>query len=170
MAPSDDPIVRDARRDDVPAICGFGEAHIPAHYAPLIGVAAAEEQVRRWWSTAEVTAAVAGGLVIVAESDRGLLGVGQRGHRGDDHVVYKLYVHPEHRGHGLGLRLLDALIGRLPADADRVLIEHFAANERAGAFYEREGFAVERVDAGPTDHPALRVVWRVRRLRTAPPA
>jgi RimJ/RimL family protein N-acetyltransferase len=57
-------------------------------------------------------------------------------------VVYKLYVHPQHRGRGLGPQLLDALTRQLPANADRLYIEHFVANERAGAFYEREGFAV----------------------------
>jgi hypothetical protein len=41
---------------------------------------------------------------------------------------------------------------------------HFLANERAGAFYEREGFAVERIERSPTEDPALGVVWRLRRL------
>jgi GNAT superfamily N-acetyltransferase len=102
--------------------------------------------------------------VVVALADGQLVGVGQRGRRGADHVVYKLYVHPEHRGHGLGPQLLDALIGQLPADADRLYIEHFVANERAGAFYEREGFTVERIEPSPTHDPALGVVWRVRHL------
>jgi RimJ/RimL family protein N-acetyltransferase len=52
----------------------------------------------------------------------------------------------------------------LPADADRVCIEHFAANERAGAFYEREGFTVERIEPSPTGNPALAIVWRARSL------
>jgi ribosomal protein S18 acetylase RimI-like enzyme len=82
-------------------------------------------------------------------------------------VVYKLYVHPRHRGHGLGVRLLDALIHQLPADADRLCIEHFVANDRAGAFYEREGFTVERIEPGPGDNPALGVVWRARPLAPA---
>jgi ribosomal protein S18 acetylase RimI-like enzyme len=43
-------------------------------------------------------------------------------------------------------------------------IEQFAANERAGAFYERLGFTVERIEASPTGDPALAVVWRARRL------
>ncbi|MEJ7744235.1 MAG: GNAT family N-acetyltransferase [Nocardioidaceae bacterium] len=71
---------------------------------------------------------------------------------------------PRHRGRGLGLRLLDALTRQLPANADRLYIEHFVANERAGAFYEREGFTVERIESSPTGNPALGVVWRVRPL------
>ncbi|MEP7179526.1 MAG: GNAT family N-acetyltransferase, partial [Pseudonocardiales bacterium] len=162
MASSDEPVVRDAQRDDVVAICQFGESHIPPHYAPLIGAAAADEQVRSWWNERHVDAAVAGGLVVVAHAGGHLVGVGQRGRRGADHVVYKLYIHPRHRGRGLGRRLLDALISQLPADADRLYIEHFVANERAGAFYERAGFTVQRIEPSPTGDRALGVVWRVR--------
>lgn len=158
------PVVRDAERDDVSAICRFGEVHIRSHYAPPIGAEAADAQVRRWWNETHVATAVAQRLVVVAEADGELLGVGQRGRHGVDHVVYKLYVHPDHRGGGLGPRLLDALIRQLPADAERLYIEHFAANERAGAFYEREGYTVERIEPSPTDDPMLRVVWRVRQL------
>jgi ribosomal protein S18 acetylase RimI-like enzyme len=49
-------------------------------------------------------------------------------------VVYKLYIHRQHRGRGLGPQLIDALARQLPADADWLYIEHFVANERAGAF------------------------------------
>lgn len=161
------PVVRDAEHGDVMAICRFGEAHIRPHYAPLIGTAAADEQVRNWWNQTHIGAAVAGGLVVVAETDGQLVGVGQRGRRGADHVVYKLYIHPQHRGRGLGPQLIDALTRQLPANADRLYIEHFAANERAGAFYEREGFTVERIEPSPTGNPALGVVWRSRSLAPA---
>ena len=76
MASSAEPAVRDAERGDVAAICRFGEAHIRPHYAPLIGAEAADEQVRRWWNEAHLGAAVAGGLVVVAEADGQILGVG----------------------------------------------------------------------------------------------
>ncbi len=159
-----EPVVRDALPDDVAAICRFGEAHIRPHYTSLIGAEAADAQVRDWWNGAHVSAAVSAGLVVVAEADGHLVGVGQRDRSGNDHVVYKLYVHPRHRGRGVGPRLLDALTGQLPADASRLYIEHFAANERAGAFYEREGFTVERIEPSPSGDPALAVVWRVRPL------
>lgn len=148
--------VRDARAGDVPAIRRFGEAHIRAHYAPLLGPEAADAQVTRWWSETQISAAVADGLVVVAEDDGALVGVGQRGRRGADHVVYKLYLDPDHRGHGVGPLLLDALVRQLPATADRLYVEHFAANTRAGAFYEREGFTVDRVEGD--------IVWRSRAL------
>jgi GNAT superfamily N-acetyltransferase len=164
MASGAEPVVRNAGHGDVAAICRFGEAHIRSHYAPLIGAQAADEQVRGWWNETHIDAAVAAGLLVVAEADGQLVGVGQRGRRGADHVVYKLYVHPQHRGRGLGPRLLAALTRQLPADADRLYIEHFAANDRAGAFYQREGFTVEQIEPSTTDDPARAVVWRVRRL------
>ena len=164
MASSAEPVVRDAEPDDVAAICWFGEAHIRPHYAPLIGAEAADEQVRRWWNNTQVGAAVTEGLVVLAEADGQLVGVGQRGRSGADHVVYKLYVHPQHRGRGLGPQVLAGLIRQLPATVDRLYVEHFVGNERAAAFYEREGFTVERIAPSPTDDPALGVVWRVRQL------
>jgi GNAT superfamily N-acetyltransferase len=159
-----DPVVRAGGPDDVAGICGFGEAHIRPHDTPLIGAGAADGQVRHWWNADAIGAAVAAGLVVVAEDDGQVVGVGQRGRSGADHVVYKLYVSPDRRGSGLGPRLLDALVAQLPPDADRLAIEHFAADERAGAFYEREGYRVERVEPSPTGDPRLAVVWRARCL------
>ncbi|MHA7275108.1 GNAT family N-acetyltransferase [Arthrobacter sp. Hz1] len=156
-------VLRSATIGDIPGIRRFGE-DIRAQYAPLIGAGAADGQVQNWWNEASIRAAVAEGLVVVAEQDGRLTGVGQRGHRGADHVIYKLYVHPEDRGHGLGRRLLDALIEELPANAHRLYIEHFTANKRAAAFYEREGFTVERIEPNPTGTSALPVVWRARDL------
>jgi len=159
-----EPIVRDADRDDVMAICRFGEEHVRAHYTPLIGEEAAARQVRMWWNETNVAGVVARGAMVVAEDGGHLVGVGQRGLDGTEHVIYKLYVHPRHRGGGLGKRLLEVLIGQLPADAQRLYIEHFVANERAGAFYEREGFTVERIEPSATGDPRLGVVWRFRNL------
>ena len=66
MVSSAEPVVRDAEHDDVVAICRFGEAHIRPHYAPLIGAAAADEQVRTWWNETHIGAAVAAKVHAVA--------------------------------------------------------------------------------------------------------
>jgi GNAT superfamily N-acetyltransferase len=156
--------LRDAEQGDVRAICDFGAAHVRPHYAPLIGDQAADAQVARWWDEAQIGTAVSGGLIVVAESGGRVVGVAQRGRAGADYVIYKLYVDPRHRSHGLGPRLIEALIQQLPPDATRLCVEHFASNERAGAFYEREGFVVERVEPSAGGDPALDVVWRARDL------
>jgi ribosomal protein S18 acetylase RimI-like enzyme len=156
MGSSEEPAVRPATPDDVAAICRFGEEHVAKHYAPLIGDEAADAQVRRFWNDTQITRAVTRGLVVVAEREGRLAGVGQRGRRDperdSEHVIYKLYVHPGLRGHGIGPRLIDALTGQM--DADTVYVEHFVENERAARFYEREGFEVERIEQG--------IVWRSR--------
>lgn len=159
-----DTVVRNAVPGDIAGICRFGDRYIEDHYAPIIGPEAAAAQVRDWWNTEAITAAVQEGLVVVAEGDGEILGVAQCGRHGEDHVVYKLYVHPDHRGRGMGGRLLDALVAQLPTGTDRLYIEHFAGNVRAASFYEREGYRVERVEPSPTGDPSLDVVWRVRRL------
>ena len=160
-------VVRTAGPADVAGIVGFGRAVVPEHYAPLIGLDAARAQVEQWWQVQSIGEAVDAGLVVVAEEAGEVVGVAQRGQMGAEHVVWKLYLHPAHRGRGLGPELVQALVDQLPAGVARVWIEHVAANERAGAFYEREGFTVERVEASATGDAGTDQVWRVRRLAPA---
>jgi ribosomal protein S18 acetylase RimI-like enzyme len=55
-------------------------------------------------------------------------------------VIWKLCVHPSRRGDGIGPRLIAAITHHLPKGTDRLRVETFAVNQRASAFYEREGF------------------------------
>jgi ribosomal protein S18 acetylase RimI-like enzyme len=91
------------------------------------------------------------------------VGVAERGELGPSHVVWKLYVHPEHRGKGLGPALLRQLIGQLPAGAASLEVEHLEVNRRAGEFYEREGFRYVRTESDPVN-PAMNIVWRELKL------
>lgn len=162
--PDTEPVVRQAEMADLAAIREFGAAVIPVHYTPLIGADAADGQLRSWWTAEALGAAIGGGLVVVTVADGEVVGVGERGRFGDDHVIYKLYVHCGHRGRGLGPRLIDALIRHLPAGTERVLIEHFAANVRAAEFYEREGFTVLGIETASGEDRGLDTVWRARTL------
>ncbi|ACU37440.1 GNAT family N-acetyltransferase [Actinosynnema pretiosum subsp. pretiosum] len=156
--------LREAVPDDVPALRAFAEDCVRPHYASLIGVEAAAGQVRAWWNEKRLGSAIADGLVVVAVDGDRVVGVAQRGRSGEDHAVYKLYALPEFRGRGLGVRLLAALTEALPDDARWLHVEHFEANGRAGAFYEREGFAVRKVEPSRDGDPALAVVWRAREI------
>lgn len=158
--------IRLASEHDLDAIAAFGAAVVPAHYEPIIGRAAAEEQVDLWWSRERLEAALSNGALLVAEQDNQLVGVAEVGTWEADPVVWKLYVHPDRRGRGIGRALLRAAIAQLPDPASRVLLEHFAGNERAAAFYEREGFVHLRTDPSASGEPAAATVWRVLELKS----
>ena len=108
-------VVRVASERDVDAIAAFGAAVVPAHDEPIIGKAAAEEQVELWRSRQRLRAALV----------------------------------------------------EVPRPAVRVILEHFAGNERAAALYEREGFVHLRRDPAASGDPAAATVWRVLDLRSA---
>src|SRR5699024_2465361 len=90
-----------------------------------------------------------------------MIGIAQRGRNGSDHVVYKPYLDHDYRGCGLGPALIESILQNLPSNAPRLCVAHFARNERAGAFYEREGCIDARVERSDANS-ALDVVWRVR--------
>jgi len=165
MSASSALLVRPAVEADTGSICAFGVHHVSAHYAPLLGVAAAETQVERWWSEDEMRPAVRDGHVVVAVRDEELVGVAQVDLEMMPPMIWKLYVDPALRGHGVGPRLLDVVYGLLPEGTERVGIEHFTINEGAGRFYEREGFTVDRVEEAASGDPRQRVTWRVKTLR-----
>ncbi|MFP3882780.1 MAG: N-acetyltransferase family protein [Actinomycetota bacterium] len=153
-----------ATPDDVEAIRRFGAEHIPSHYGPLLGPDAARAQVDNWWTIERMAKAVSEGRVVVAKDDGNVVGVGEWSIYQGIPVIWKLYVHPSLRGRGTGPRLIDAIIAGLPDGVDRLQVEHFAGNRRAGAFYEREGFREIRKGQHPSNS-VFDVVWRERSLR-----
>lgn len=160
-------VVRLASEHDVDAIAAFGVAVVPPHYESIIGRAAAEEQVELWWTPERLQAALSNGALLVAEQDSELVGVAEVGEWEADPVIWKLYVLPDRRGRGIGRALLRAALAELPRPASRVILEHFAGNERAAAFYEREGFVHLRTDPAASGDPAAATVWRALDLTSA---
>lgn len=159
--------VRIASAADLAAICDFGAAYIPHHYAPLLGAEAARAQVDNWWNRGRMSRAVAERRVVVAEDQGVLLGVGEWGVYEGVPVIWKLYVHPQHRGAGIGPQLIDAMVGEVPGEKGRVRVETFAVNRRAVDFYERVGFRTVETVEHETD-PALSVVWLERAVSQWP--
>lgn len=155
--------VRPAVDSDVPAIEAFAADVVPAHYAPILGAHAANDQLR-WWSNERLTNAVAEARVQLAVSAGTLLGVCETGALDREQVIWKLYLSPGARGRGLGVALLEHAIAALPAGTEYVMLEHFAGNTRAAAFYQREGFEVVRIEPAASGDPSAAVVWRCRDL------
>lgn len=151
--------VRLAEAGDVAGIVNFGSTVIPPHYAPILGIAAAQAQLA-WWTFERMASAVTAGRVGVAVAGEHITGVVETGELAGEEVIWKLYLDSEFRGHSLGVELLRNAIVALPVGTDHVLVEHFAGNARAGAFYQREGFAVVKTEPASSGNVRAGVVWR----------
>lgn len=166
-------LLRAGTVDDVPALRSLGEAVVPPTYGP-IDAAYAQLMLDQWWSVERLAALMAKFPHVVAERDGAVVGMANLGrvsasHRdlshvdGDREVMWKLYVHPDHQGAGVGSMLLAAV--EAMAEGPELWLEIVDGNERAAAFYRARGFEeVERFSDGrwPDD------IWWCKRLRTGP--
>ena len=135
---------------------------------------------RRWQRNAHVVAERDGQVVALANLGRLAQSYRDFPHvTGDREVMWKLYVHPDHQGLGIGSRLLGEIEALV--EGDELWLEVVDGNEQAFGFYHAHGFAeVERV-AGPRPWPddvwyarswslAMSRFTAVRRRRPARPA
>ncbi|MGW5717029.1 N-acetyltransferase family protein [Amycolatopsis sp. NPDC003865] len=134
-------MIREATVADAPAI---GEVHVrswQAAYAGLIPAdflarLSAESRAASWARHLENGA----GPVLVAEEDGVVVGFAAFG----PGRLFALYLLPEHWGRGLGRALHDRVVEELPGDSAVLWV--LSTNERAKAFYARQGW----VDDGVT--------------------
>ena len=153
--------IRAATLADRPAIDELANLAVHDTYDPVAGAAYAQDLLDTWWGSA-LDPDIETGHVLVALDGEELVGVAQLGEWKDEPVMWKLYILPERRSQGIGPKLIDGLIDLLPSGTPRLLTEHIIANERAGDFYQREGFDVTSTEEG--DEPGLGFVWRARQL------
>nr|WP_103341126.1 GNAT family N-acetyltransferase [Amycolatopsis sp. CA-126428] len=126
--------VRAATVADAPAI---GEIHVRSWQAAYAGLIPAEFLARL--SASSRAAAWArrigdGGGVLVAEEDGVIAGFAAFG----PSQLYALYLLPEFWGRGLGRTLHDRVVEELSGDSAVLWV--LATNERAKAFYVRQGW------------------------------
>lgn len=166
--------MRRATEEDVNSIRVFGKVVLDDTYAPIVSAAYADEMLARWWSADELRSYISNEILLIAleapgadGADHGdgatsVIGLVNIGTFDAEPVMWKLYVHPDHRSCGIGPRLIDAGLVELDDTATVLRTEHIVANRRVVAFYERNGFAFESVSGDPDD--PISTVWRSRAL------
>ena len=154
-----DPVVtvRPGTLADVPAFRALGEAVVPVTYGP-IDAAYAQRMLDEWWIPEVFAKSLERNTHLVAERDGEVVALANLGRlarsyrefphvTGDREVMWKLYVHPDHQGLGIGSRLLaevEALV-----EGDELWLEVVDGNDQAYDFYLARGFVeVERVSDG----------------------
>ncbi|WP_322920032.1 GNAT family N-acetyltransferase [Nocardioides renjunii] len=165
-----DAVLRPGTVEDIPALRALGEAVVPPTYGP-IDAAYAQLMLDQWWTPERFADTLPRVRMLLAERDGQVVAMTSFGrlsasHRdfphvtGDREVMWKLYVHPDHQGLGIGRRLLAEVEAMV--EGDELWLEVVDGNDQAFAFYRAHGFEeAERVgDRGWPDD-----VWMRKSLR-----
>jgi len=146
VTPSIRPAVRgDAARVHEIATAAWHDAH-----EPIIGRDAVREFLDRYYTPADLREAIEKPetvFLVVGDPIAGFVEVGPSGDEDGTWTVYRIYVHPDEYGDGIGTRLLSAAESRV--DAERLRLVVMGDNDRAVGFYESRGF--ERVDTAESE-------------------
>jgi ribosomal protein S18 acetylase RimI-like enzyme len=148
--------VRPADVDDAERIQAVARAAWHAAYDDVFGAERVDQVVSHWWAVESLRGAAAATerTFLVASDAAGVVGVAEAVPHTSERGTYRLgrlYVHPDSWGEGVGTRLVDELLDRLPSGAERLRLVVLAENPTGVSFYESYGF--ERVEerTGETD-------------------
>ena len=145
------PVIRRATRADIAALGRLAALLVRAHYDfdAKRFIAPSPETPQRYGDFLGAQLAKKDAFVIVAELADGVVGYAYAGLEGYDYMalrgpagaLYDIVVDPEHRGHGIGRRLLDAVLAELAnRGAPRVVLSTADRNATAQHLFERAGF------------------------------
>lgn len=136
---------REATIEDVDSIREVARASLEASYAPALDSDRIQNALEHWYNHERVSRRLEDTTVqyFVLEADGEIVGFSECEHATDDEVgeLHWLHVHPDHRGHGYGRRLLE--------ETERTLFERgvkriegyvLAVNEAGNRFYQEHGF------------------------------
>ena len=138
-------IIRKANLDDIPQIRAVGSASWRATYTGIFPDAFIENVLEQWWSEAGFQRSIpnAAACNLVAEQDGKivgtLLGTVNPGEEGQVHL-FRLYIHTDHFGRGIGKQLWQTYLQHLAPGVKRVDLEVEPQNARAIQFYTRLSF------------------------------
>lgn len=137
--------IRKAVLEDIPQIRAVGSASWRTTYTGIFPDEFIENVLEQWWSEAGFQRSIpnAGVCNLVAEHDGQIVGtlMGTANPREEGQVhLFRLYIHPDHFGQGIGKQLWQAYLQHLAAEVKRVDLEVEPQNARAIHFYTRLGF------------------------------
>jgi ribosomal protein S18 acetylase RimI-like enzyme len=147
--------VRTATEDDVEGVARVAERSWTDDYPDILTRDTAEAAVNEWYAPERIAEELEADRTVLLVADRGGEVVGFAHatweESGTDGYILRLYVHPDHRGEGLGRALLERARADLSDHGiERVNAMVLAANDPGNAFYERFGFR-----ARPSDAPGM---------------
>ncbi|MHC3436514.1 N-acetyltransferase family protein [Natrialbaceae archaeon A-gly3] len=141
--------VREATPADAPAVQAVARESWHAAHDHVLGRDRVTETLEEWYGledledTIEESRERGDAVFLVAEDSGEIVGFTQGGPHAEEPSVaslYRIYVHPDRWGEGIGTDLLEALEAALSAEFDRLWLAVLAENDVGISFYESRGF------------------------------
>ena len=155
--------IRLAAGDDLAGVLSVGHRTWLATYEPIAGPEYVAMGLAKWWTPDVVTTSIRQGRTLVAVDGDDLVALATCGGQDGAFALWKLYVLPGHHGHGIGSRLMNAVVDRaLELGHDRIVLSHIEGNRQAARFYAAHGFTETHRESGGSGLPVS--VWMERRL------
>lgn len=137
--------IRKANLEDIPQIRAVGAASWRATYTGIFPDEFIENVLEEWWSEAGLRGSIPNADMcnLVAEQDGQIVGtlLGTVNPREEGQVhLFRLYIHTDHFGQGIGKQLWQVYLQHLAPGVKRVDLEVEPQNARAIQFYTRLGF------------------------------
>ncbi|GAB3018416.1 GNAT family N-acetyltransferase [Natronobiforma cellulositropha] len=152
--------LRDATEDDVEAIRTVASRSLTTSYSHFLADETIDDAVASWYGESfedELTSD--GTVIVVAETDDGVVGFAQSELVGEGHntgQILWIHVDPDHRGDGSGVRLLARTREELlESGADLIRATVLERNEEGNEFYRSHGFeeaGTVEIDVGDETH------------------
>ena len=167
-------MIRDAAVEDVPAITAIYNDVIRTSDAIWLDVETTVEEQRAGFLDGQAQGHV---LLVAVDADDAVLGYGSLGPFRSKSgywptVEHSIHLDAQHRGHGIGQALLDALIARALDDGRFELVGAIdAGNDGSIRFHQRNGFRIvgELPAVGRKDGRVVDLVLMQRSLRPPEP-
>ena len=140
-------------------------------YGPFLSVEVIQKVTTLWHSPETLAAEIENERVFfhVAKDQQGsIVGLLTAGRPSDDIVnIGRLYVLPGNQRQGIGGKLLDACMAAFP-EAQKLVLEVEAQNEKGMAFYRKQGFEEVSRKEEKIEETTLEVVEMERQLHRSP--
>jgi len=140
--------VRPAMADDAPRITEIGAAAMRVQYAGPVDPIAVDSAIAQTYSHGaiahciELRSQTPSAEFLVAERHDNVVGYLHVDCFGPEPELHRLYVDADQRGGGVGALLMDELHAKISDPHYMLLV--VAGNDRAVAFYQRQGLRIER--------------------------
>lgn len=145
-------------------IADVARASWHAAYDDLLGPDTVDDTVDEWYDEQELLDGIGGSCFLVAETED-VIGFAHAAELADNPTVaelYRLYVHPEYWGNGVGSKLLARVEAVLrERGVERLQTVVIGANDVGRSFYDEHGF--ERVKELHSELPGAETEWLLAR-------